>query len=85
MSRILLLIVAVLVFIWLLRRALAGRKLRGRPGQPGRPDSPPPELVACAHCGVHQPKNEALTGGDPDAATPRPYFCSEDHMRRGPG
>lgn len=85
MSRILLLIVAVLVFIWLLRRALAGRKPRGGPGQPGRPDSPPPELVACAHCGVHLPKIEALTGREPDGAVPALYFCSEDHMRRGPG
>lgn len=90
MSRIVLLIIAVLVFIWLLRRALAGRKTRRGGGKPGRAEVPAPELVACAHCGVHLPKNEALAtrgpdaAGGPDAAAPGRYFCSEDHMRRGP-
>jgi uncharacterized protein len=85
MSRLILLTVAVLVFVWLLRRALAGRKSHRGPGRAGRPDVPPPELVACAHCGVHLPKNEAVPSRDPDAVAPGPYFCSEDHMRRGPG
>ena len=91
MSRIVLLTIAVLVFIWLLRRALAGRKTRREGGaKPGRAEVPAPELVACAHCGVHLPKNEALAtrdpdaAGDPDAAAPGRYFCSEDHLRRGP-
>lgn len=81
MSRVLLLLIAVLVLVWLLRRALAARKPRG-PGRPGTPGVPAPELVACAHCGVHLPKNEAIAG--PETAPPR-YFCSEEHLRVGTG
>ena len=64
MSRIVLLVAAVLVLIWLLRGALSGRSRGERSDRPGRPASPTPELVACAHCGVHLPKDEAFAGPD---------------------
>ena len=67
MSRVFILVVAVLVFFWLLRRALGSRK--------------PADLVSCAHCGVHLPKNEAVAAVDGGAADQ--FFCSEDHRRRG--
>ena len=85
MSRIVLLIVAVLVMIWLLRRALTGRKPGGGAGRPDRPVSPVPELVACAHCGVHLPKNEAVAGRNADGSVSGPYFCSESHLKLGSG
>lgn len=85
MSRILLLLIAVLVLVWLLRRALAGRKTRGGSGQASRPVQAAPELVACAHCGVHLPKNEALAGRDANGAESGRYFCSEDHLKLGSG
>lgn len=85
MSRILLLVVAVLVMIWLLRRALSGRKPGSGAGRPGQPDSPAPELVACAHCGVHLPKNEAFAGRNADDSVSGAYFCSEDHLKLGSG
>ena len=81
MSRIVLLVVAVLVLIWLLRRALTSRKPGA--GRPVRPASPVPELVACAHCGVHLPKNEAVADRNADGSVSGPYFCSESHLKLG--
>jgi len=85
MSRIILLAVAVLVMIWLLRRALSGRKRGGGAEGPTRPASPAPELVACAHCGVHLPRNEALPGADAGGTASGRFFCSEDHRKLGSG
>ena len=85
MSRIVLLVVAVLVLIWLLRRALTGRKPGAGAGRPGQPASPVPELVACAHCGVHLPKNEAVADRNADGSVAGPYFCSESHLKLGSG
>jgi uncharacterized protein len=72
MARLILLALAVLVLVWLVRRAIAGRAGRDRPG-PGAPS----ELVACAQCGVHLPRAEARSaaGGQ---------YCSEEHARLGP-
>ncbi len=84
MTKMLLLLVAVLVFFWLLRRALSGR----RPGAgPGKQDAPaqatPPALVACAHCGVHLPQNEAFAS-DVGAPGAKRFFCTEEHLKLGP-
>lgn len=72
MARLILLALAVLVLVWLVRRAIAGRAGRDQsvPGASG-------ELVACAQCGVHLPRAEARSaaGGQ---------YCSEEHARLGP-
>jgi uncharacterized protein len=78
MTRVLVLVIAVLVFFWLLRRALAARKPKAPPGP--RAEAKAPELVACAQCGVHLPRSEALAG--PDGAAR--YYCTADHLRLGP-
>ena len=72
MGRLILLALAVLILVWLVRRALRERQ-GGAPRAPGRAG----ELVACAHCGVHLPRAEACSarGGD---------YCSEEHARLGP-
>ncbi|MFN0044288.1 MAG: PP0621 family protein [Alphaproteobacteria bacterium] len=74
MTKLILLGVAVVVIVWVLRRAFAAP----------RADTPPPaaggkegELVSCAHCGVNLPKGEALVAGSR-------VFCSEEHRRLGP-
>jgi uncharacterized protein len=72
MGRLILLALAVLILVWLVRRALLGRQ-GGAPTVPGDPD----ELVACAHCGVHLPRAEARSA-------PGGAYCSEEHARLGP-
>ncbi len=67
MGRLILLALAVLVLVWLVRRALRAR---------GRRAPPPAELVGCAHCGVLLPRAEARSA---DGA----QYCSEEHARLG--
>ena len=73
MGRLIVIVIAVLVAIWLLRRALAGPRARP-PGEAGEPKG---DLVTCAHCGVNLPKSEARSAGGR-------HFCSEEHWRLGP-
>jgi uncharacterized protein len=71
MGRLILIAVAVLIVVWLLRRALSpGGKLP----QPG--DDTKGDLVRCAHCGVNLPKAEARSAGGR-------HYCSEEHWRLG--
>jgi uncharacterized protein len=70
MGRLILVALAVLVLVWLVRRAL-----RARSGPP--PPPPPAELVHCAHCGVLLPRAEARSDGGL-------LYCSEQHARLGP-
>lgn len=72
MGRLILLALAVLVLVWLLRRALHARRRDA-----ARPPGVPGDLVRCAHCGVHLPHVEARSadGG---------VYCSEEHARLGP-
>ena len=53
------------------RRSLTRRR-RGR-NPPKRIRAAEP-MVACAHCGVHVPRSEAVRKGDD-------YYCSEAHRR----
>lgn len=69
MGRLILLALAVLVLVWLVRRAL---RARGGPVPP-----PPAELVRCAHCAVLLPRAEARSDGGL-------VYCSEEHARLGP-
>jgi uncharacterized protein len=83
----LLLLIVVVAVLWLMRLGRSGS------GQQERADaSPAPapkqgaaprvqEIVACVHCGVHLPRNEALPG-------PGGLYCSEAHRQlhgRSPG
>ncbi len=85
MTRVLIIFAAVLVFFWLLRRALGSRG-KDAPPAPGGSEpaagGPPPvsDLVACAQCGVNLPVAEAIVS---EGAAPR-YFCCEAHRRLGP-
>jgi len=73
MGRLLLLALAVLILVWLVRRALRGP----RDEAPRARGASPAELVACAHCGVLVPRAEAR---EADGA----LFCGEAHARLGP-
>ena len=65
--KILLFLVAVVVLLWLLRGAVGRRRRDVRP-----PPRAPQEMIACAHCGVHLPRDEALPGRGG-------VFCGDAH------
>ncbi len=69
---------ALLVF-WLVRAARgsgSGEKLPKREPGPGRqPPLQVQDMVSCAHCGVHLPKAESVTGK-------RAVYCSLEHQRQ---
>jgi uncharacterized protein len=65
--KIVLFLIAVFVLLWLLRGA-TGR----RPGVGARPPAQPQPMIACAYCGVHLPRDEALPGRGG-------VFCGEAH------
>ena len=75
MGRLILLALAVLILVWLVRRALHGRQ--GGAARPPDTAVTPGELISCAHCGVHLPRAEARPA---DTG----LYCSEEHARLGP-
>jgi len=68
--KILLFVVCALVLLWLLRRSASGRPPPPPPRGPAA-GSPQP-MLACAQCGVHLPRDEALPGRGG-------VFCGEAH------
>jgi uncharacterized protein len=67
--KILLFLIAVVVLLWLLR-GTTGR--RGNGGGRPQPPSAPRPVIACAYCGVHLPRDEALPGRGG-------VFCGDAH------
>ena len=66
--KIVLFVVAVVVLLWLLR----GTTTRRRQNR-GATQSPSPQpMIACAYCGVHLPRDEALPGRGG-------VFCGDAH------
>ena len=65
--KILLFLVVVFVLLWLLRGATTRRR-----GSAAPPPQTPQEMIACAHCGVHLPRDEALPGRGG-------VFCGDAH------
>ena len=66
--KIVVFLIAVFVLLWLLRGTTARR--RPKPGAE-QPSSPQP-MIACAYCGVHLPRDEALPGRGG-------VFCGDAH------
>lgn len=73
MGRLLVLVVLVVLAVWLVRRAI-GRSGIGKKG-PSKTLAEG-ELVRCAHCGVHLPRNEARQASGN-------LYCSDEHARLG--
>ncbi|HEY6132342.1 MAG TPA: PP0621 family protein [Rubrivivax sp.] len=72
----LIVLLVVVVVAWL----LVGRATRRgvvRKDAPGQPTLEAEDMVACAHCGVHLPRGDALVAG---AAV----YCSDAHRVAGP-
>lgn len=68
--KIVLFLIAVFALLWLLRGGLS-RRPPPRPPEP-RGAAPPQPMLACAQCGVHLPRDEALPGRGG-------VFCGEAH------
>ena len=83
MGKLLLVVVVILLGAWLLFGRRRGGSGGGRPpaGNTRRPAEDrvpePSAMVACAHCGVHLPREDAVLGG---SGTP---YCSEAHRDAG--
>ena len=71
MKYLVLLAVLVVAYIWWRNER---RATMAPPTEPRRPPAPQ-DMVACARCGVHLPRPEALTSGQ------RSYCCAE-HQRQ---
>jgi hypothetical protein len=83
-NKLLVLFLVVLVFFWLLRRALGRRNpTGGAPAQKTGAQSAA-DLVACAHCGVLLPQNEAIPSTEADPPAVGRFFCTREHLRLGP-
>ena len=67
--KFLLLLLAVFALLWLLRRTLRSKL---PPRAESAPAVVPQEMVACAMCGLHLPRAEALPGRGG-------VFCGEAH------
>jgi uncharacterized protein len=71
--RFLLLVVVIVAAIYMVRRALM--RMSQDAAAP-RPPAPGGELVSCARCGLHLPRNEARE-------VEGRLFCSDEHARLG--
>jgi uncharacterized protein len=76
MGRLLVLILLVVLAVWLIRRAL--RASRGSEPVRKQGSVQQQDLVSCARCGVHLPRNEAREAGGR-------LYCGEEHARLGAG
>lgn len=70
---VLLALAAYVGWQWMRRSAVRDR--RGAEAR-SRPDSAPQLMVSCAVCGLHLPRQEALTAGDR-------FYCCDEHRQRG--
>jgi uncharacterized protein len=69
----LLVLVVVAVLLWLM---FGRRRGSGGTRKPAAPPAPA-AMIACAHCGVHLPRSDAVGSG-------AQWFCSEAHRIAGP-
>ncbi len=76
-----LLVIVVAVGIWRSRRRAENQDAQRPARNAGSRLQPPQDMVACAHCGLHLPRSDALAQGT--AAQAR-YYCSAQHRTQGP-
>lgn len=72
---VLLIVLVVAIGIWRSRRDKDGAEAPVRPASPS--PGGPQDILACAHCGVHIPKAEALMLGSQ-------AYCCPEHRSLGP-
>lgn len=69
--KFILVLVAIVALLWLLRGVR--RRVPPPAPAPAKPAAPQP-ILACAHCGVHLPRDEALPGRGG-------VFCGDAHRQ----
>lgn len=71
--KLLIFVAAVFVLLWLLKRSLGGRA-SPPPSRSTQPEAgaKPQQIIACAQCGMHLPRDEALPGRGG-------VFCGDAH------
>ncbi|WP_397451335.1 PP0621 family protein [Pseudomonas sp. NA-150] len=74
--------VRLLLWVALIAAAVYFFKRMGKKPEP-RKGAQPPEAVAapmvrCAHCGVHLPRDRALS-------LQQQWYCTQAHLEQGPG
>jgi uncharacterized protein len=62
-------LLVILVAIWAFKRS---RRPAKPTEDPKTPSASPSNMVACAHCGLHLPQEEAITGT-------KGLYCSTEH------
>ncbi|WP_454869069.1 PP0621 family protein [Pseudomonas farris] len=73
MLRLLFWIALIAAAIWFWRKFKAPASGTNTPREQ---DAPP--MVRCAHCGVHLPRDRALS-------LQQQWYCSQAHLEQGPG
>jgi uncharacterized protein len=66
--KFLFLLLLALVVIWAVKRS----RVKPPAGSAQAPSPSPTEMVACAHCGIHLPRAEAVSGQ-------KGLYCSTEH------
>lgn len=72
---VLLAVLAVVLGVWRSRQPKS--EAPAQPATPPHTPSPPQDMVACAHCGLHLPRSEAL-------AEAGHFYCTREHQGLGP-
>jgi uncharacterized protein len=76
MLRLLFWIVLIFAAIWLWRKFKAPAASSQSNRSSNEQDAAP--MVRCAHCGVHLPRDRALS-------VQQQWYCSQAHLEQGPG
>jgi uncharacterized protein len=66
-----LLLVAFVGVVWWVYKNRAKKVISRKPKVPD-----PEKMVVCAHCGVHLPQSDSVSGGGE-------FYCSEAHRQAG--
>ncbi|WP_314919199.1 PP0621 family protein [Pseudomonas helleri] len=72
MLRLLIWAALIAAGVWFWRKYKASLQAPKKPADPGAQP-----MVRCAHCGVHLPRDRALS-------KQQQWFCSQEHMQQGP-
>jgi uncharacterized protein len=73
---VLLIVLVVAIGVWRSRRRSEEAASQAQSRARSEPPGGPLDIVACAHCGTHVPRTEALMLGS------QPY-CSPEHRQEG--